>query len=221
LLAGECCYHAPGTESYGDARAQASHARLLHAVLRDDDRRRLAGGDGRLAEPRRAARRRAGFRIGRVGARADRLRLRAAGDGDAGRGERDRLHRQGVSRNGQLPNRLDDGARLRDRVPVGSGGDWKNRRVHLSVARPDAALPHRWRHRLLPSSGDRARPRGRAHMAQLSRHPLERHVSKLDDVPLTRAFCPVRFVRRGARSSGEPASAFQPQRLGFRSCRIS
>jgi hypothetical protein len=144
-----------------------------------------------------------GFAIGGILLAPDRLRLRQAGDGHARRRGRDRLHRERFPATSQLLHRMDDDARLFHRLPVGSRGRWPHRRLYLSRARFDRVVSSGRQAGLPSAPGHRACAHGTGYGGELSRHPVERDVSKLEHVWHAGAFRV--FVAIGV-TRGSPAN---------------
>src|SRR5437016_12856895 len=120
--------------SYDYTRPPTPHRRLLCPGIWNDDRRRMASTNGRLARTQRAARRNSWFCDWGPAAAARWLCLRPMGTAPSGRRRRSCLHRAGLSTDCELFHWLDDVVGVLHRLPVGSGGARKTCGVHFSVA---------------------------------------------------------------------------------------
>ena len=212
---------ARSTDGARTSPRQPQHRRVLHVRVRHDDRRRLARPDGRLADARRSGRRHPRLPARRPAAVSDRAHLRPAGPAHPGRRRRDRLHRRRDAAVGQLRRRLDDGAVVRDRVPVGSGGHRQPAGARLSRRSTAIQLyaiggSPIYAPRLAVGLGaDRADRR-----RQLPRHQAERHLSGRDDVRPAGDVRDLHAARLRQGLAGEHAAAVSRRRRR-RGCRSS
>src|SRR2546429_7729411 len=120
--------------SYDYTRPPTPHHRLLCTRIWNDDRRRMASTNGRLARTQRAARRNSWFCDRGPAAAARRLYLWPMGAAPSGRRRRSCLHCAGLSTDCELFHWLDDVVGVLHRLPVGSGGARETCSVHFSVA---------------------------------------------------------------------------------------
>ncbi len=140
-----------------------------------------------------------GFAHWRHSSAAHRLCLRQVGDGHARRSGRGRLYRESFSAAGQLLYRMDDDVGLLHCLSVGGRGRGPHRRLYFSRARFHRVVSRGGKAGLLAAPGHRARAHRTGHGGELSWHPAERHLSKLDHVRHAGAFCGLRYHRRHAR----------------------
>src|SRR5205807_1549670 len=119
--------------SYDYTRPPTPHHRLLCTRIWNDDRRRMASTNGRLARTQRTARRDSWFCNRRPSTAARRLCLWPMGAAASGRRRRSCLHGPSLSAYRELFHRLDDVAGVLHRVPVGSSGGGKTCGVHFSL----------------------------------------------------------------------------------------
>src|SRR5207247_5745873 len=119
--------------SHDHTRPPTPHHRLFCPGIWNDDRRRMASTNGRLARTQRTPRRDSWFCNRRPSTAARRLCLWPMGAAASGRRWRSCLHGPSLSAYRELFHRLDDVAGVLHRVPVGSSGGGKTCGVHFSL----------------------------------------------------------------------------------------